>query len=503
MASSRSSGILLHLSSLPSPFGIGDLGPDAYRFADFLARTRQQIWQLLPVVPIGHGNSPYSSPSTFAGNPLFVSPVLLQEQHLLSPEDLSGLPAFPADHVDFERVIPFKQQLLDRAFDRFESGTSAVDPAAFDAFCRENAYWLDDYALFMALKAANGDACWTDWPPALAARQPEALADARQRYGRDVRRHQFRQFLFDTQWRRFKAYCTDRSIRLFGDLPIYVAHDSADVWAHPELFFLDEHGNPTVVAGVPPDYFSETGQRWGNPLYRWETMHANGYQWWTQRFERVFSLFDIVRLDHFRAFAAYWEIPAAEPTAVHGRWVQGPGVALFDTVRERLGRLPLVAENLGLITDDVTHLMERCNFPGMAVMQFAFDEGPDHLFLPHNYTRHLVAYTGTHDNDTLAGWWRNHGNERARAYARAYLDLGNTEADGIHWAFIRSLLQSVADTTVVPLQDVLGLGSEARMNIPGRSSGNWSWRFTPEALTDAVADRLATLTEIYGRAPKH
>ena len=500
MASSRCSGILLHISSLPGPFGIGDLGPDAYRFADFLARTGQQVWQVLPLVPVGHGNSPYSSPSTFAGNPLFVSPILLHEQGLLAEADLDSADGFPADRIDFGRVLPFRHHLLGRAYERFEAGTSRVRPEAFEAFCRANAYWLDDYALFMALKNAHGDASWTDWPAELAGRQPEALARAAETHAREVRRHRFWQFLFDTQWRHLKDYCATRAIRLFGDLPIYVAHDSADVWAHPDLFFLDASGHPTVVSGVPPDYFSETGQRWGNPLYRWDVMRANGYQWWTQRFERVFSLVDLVRLDHFRAFAAYWEIPASEPTAVRGRWVDGPGDDLFETVRARLGRLPLVAEDLGLITEDVTRLMERCHFPGMAVMQFAFDESPDHLFLPHNYRPDLVAYTGTHDNDTLVGWWQSNPNPHGRAFARAYLGLDD-HAEGVQWAFIRALLQSVAGTTVVPLQDVLGLGSDARMNVPGRSTDNWAWRLDPRLLTDDVAERLKTLTYVYGRAP--
>jgi 4-alpha-glucanotransferase len=500
MALSRSSGILLHVSSLPGPFGIGDLGPGAYRFADFLAHTRQQLWQVLPVVPVGHGNSPYSSPSTFAGNPLFICPTLLAEQHLLTDEALARAPAFPAGEVDFERVIPFKRWLLGLAFDRFDAGASAVDPDAFDRFCRANAFWLDDYALFMALKAAYDDAPWTDWPTGLAFRQPEALTQAQAEHAREIRRHMFWQFLFETQWHRLKHYCNARAIRLFGDLPIYVAHDSADVWAHPDLFFLDGRGHPTVVAGVPPDYFSETGQRWGNPLYRWETMQADGFQWWAQRFERVFSLVDLVRLDHFRGFAAYWEIPAAEPTAVRGRWAQGPGPALFEQVQAKLGRLPLVAENLGVITDDVTELMQRCQLPGMAVMQFAFDEGPDHSFLPHNYRRALVAYTGTHDNDTLVGWWDGYTSPHGRAFARAYLGLDECR-EPVQWRFIRALLASVADVAVVPLQDMLGLGSEARMNVPGRGSGNWSWRLDPALLTDEVAHRLRTLTEVYGRAP--
>lgn len=500
MTNHRSSGILLHISSLPSRYGIGDLGPQALRFADFLAHTGQQIWQVLPLVPVGYGHSPYSSPSTFAGNPLFISPDVLKQQHLLSDDDVAEAAGLPADHVDFDRVLPTKRALLHTAFDRFERGEGRVDPAAFDRFCAANAYWLDDYALFMALKAANDDAGWTAWPRPLAARHPDALEAAREEHAREIRQHQFWQFLFAEQWNRLKRYCHERSIRLFGDLPIYVAQDSADVWAHPDLFYLDAQGHPTVVSGVPPDYFSETGQRWGNPLYHWDTMRENDYRWWTQRLERVFSLVDIVRLDHFRGFAAYWEIPAEEETAVNGRWVKGPGGALFEAVQQKLGPLPLVAENLGLITDDVTALMQQFDFPGMAVLQFAFDEGPDHIFLPHNFDRHSIAYTGTHDNDTLMGWWEHYDNEKGRAFAREYLGLSVCD-EPVHWAFIRALMHSVADTVVVPLQDLLGLGSEARMNVPGRGSGNWSWRVTADMLTKEVAHRLKTLTYVYGRTP--
>lgn len=503
----RSSGILLHISSLPSPFGIGDLGPSAYQFADFLAETGQRIWQVLPLVPVGHGNSPYSSPSTFAGNPLFVSPDHLVDDGLLADDDLRDRPDFPSDHVDFRAVIPHKMELLRRAFDRFRDGSPAHIRSDFDQFRTENAYWLGDYALFMALKNAFHDVSWTEWPDELAGRDESALAGARLKHSEAVERHEFFQFLFFRQWSRLRAYCNERDVRLFGDLPIYVAHDSADVWAHRGLFYLDTLGRCTVVAGVPPDYFSETGQRWGNPIYRWDVMHENGFRWWTRRFENIFSLVDLVRLDHFRAFAGYWEIPASEDTAIHGRWVEGPGASLFRAIQEALGALPLVAENLGMITPDVTELMDAFGFPGMAVLQFAFGDEADHAFLPHNHERNLVAYTGTHDNDTIRGWWSSMERDgagagmRATRFARSYLGLGEN-GDEIHWRCIRALMSSVANTVVSPMQDVLGLESDARMNVPGKGQGNWSWRFRHEQVTQAVREKLAVLTAVYGRSER-
>ena len=503
----RSSGILLHISSLPSPFGIGDLGPAAFRFADFLAETGQRVWQVLPLVPVGHGQSPYSSPSTFAGNPLFISPEELVRDGLLMREDLLDSPSFPAHHVDFDAVIPHKMALLRRAFDRFRQDRPPEIRHDFDQFRNDNGYWLEDYALFAALKNAFGESSWTDWPRPLVLRNADALAEARSQHADAVERHEFFQFLFARQWGRLRAYCRDRGIRLFGDLPIYVAHDSADVWAHRGLFYLDESGRPTVVAGVPPDYFSETGQRWGNPIYRWDLMRENGYRWWTRRFENIFNLVDFVRLDHFRAFAGYWEIPAAEETAIHGRWVDGPGASLFRAIEAALGPLPLVAENLGMITPDVTQLMENFRFPGMAVMQFAFGDEADHAFLPHNYVRNLVAYTGTHDNDTILGWWAQMERDgagaglRATRFARAYLGIDGDGTD-VHWKCIRPLMASVADVVVIPLQDVVGLHSDARMNVPGKGHGNWAWRFREEQLTESMRHRLAVLTAVYGRSGK-
>ena len=495
----RSSGVLLHISSLPGRFGIGDLGPNAYRFADFLAETGQRIWQVLPLVPVGHGNSPYSSPSTFAGNPLFLSPDLLVEAGLLS--DISKPTDLPADRVDYGRVSDYKYGLLGRAFDRFHA--QGMRHGDFDRFCAENSYWLDDYALFMALKAAFGGAPWIEWPERLATREPHALKAAANEHAQRINRHKFFQYAFFSQWNDLKSYCNERSISLFGDLPIYVAHDSADVWAHRDLFFLDEVGRTTVVAGVPPDYFSETGQRWGNPIYRWERMRENGYAWWTRRFENIFKQVDLIRLDHFRGFAGYWEIPSDEETAINGQWIEGPGSSLFRALEEKLGPLPLVAEDLGMITPDVKELMREFGFPGMAVLQFAFHEEADHPFLPHNLPRNVVAYTGTHDNDTIAGWWQalqvSAGEKRPVQFAREYLALNQVD-EPMHWAAMRAMLASPSDYVLSPMQDLLGLGTHARMNTPGLAEGNWTWRFRWEQVTAGVTDRLRTLTAVYGRS---
>ncbi|MDX1546109.1 MAG: 4-alpha-glucanotransferase [Rhodothermales bacterium] len=501
----RSSGVLMHVTSLPSPFGIGDFGPQAYRFADWLAAAGQRVWQVLPLVPVGYGDSPYSSPSTFAGNPLLISPEGLRDDGLLDDADLDARPDFPEAAVDFEAVRAFKYGLLTRAFERFEAQAPEDARRAFDAFRQEHAAWLGDYALFMALREHHGEAAWTDWPAPLVRRDPDALAAARREHAEAARRHAFWQYLFDHQWSALHAYCAERGLRILGDLPIYVAHDSADTWGNPELFFLDDHGRPSVVAGVPPDYFSETGQRWGNPIYRWSVMRERDFRWWTQRLRRALALFDVVRLDHFRGFAAYWEIPAEEETAVHGRWVEAPGEAFFEHLRQTLGGLPLLAEDLGTIDDAVRGLMRRFGLPGMAVLQFAFGGDVTSDYLPHNFRRRLVAYTGTHDNDTFAGWWaRETGTQEAeaaareRAFARRYLALGDDDA--VHWAAIRALAASVADVAIVPVQDVLGLGSEARMNTPGSDRENWAWRLRPGQLTDAHGERLRALTRLYGRA---
>jgi 4-alpha-glucanotransferase len=503
----RRSGILLHPTSLPGRYGIGELGPEAHRFVDFLAAAGQRLWQFLPLGPTGYGDSPYQCFSAFAGNPLLVSLDSLVEDGWLEAGDLAPAPEFAADSVDYDAVAAFKLPLLDRAFRRFESGAEPAARRAFEAFREANASWLDDYALYMAVKEAQGGTEWTQWQPDIARRRPQALARWREERAGAVRAREFGQYLFFRQWQRLRERSRERDVALMGDIPIFVARDSADVWSHPELFQLEEDGRPRVVAGVPPDYFSATGQLWGNPLYDWDELARTRYAWWIERFRAAFGMVDLVRLDHFRGFEAYWEIPAGEETAVNGQWVKGPGAALFEALRQALGQLPIVAENLGVITPEVEELRERFGFPGMAILQFAFGRDPEAAeFQPHNYPRNRVVYTGTHDNDTTVGWWTSSGagdstrdadevrEERERALQ--YMDAEGRE---IHWAFIRAALASVADTAVVPLQDVLGLGSEARMNLPGRARGNWRWRFRPESLDDTIRDRLKRLAELYGR----
>jgi 4-alpha-glucanotransferase len=503
----RRSGILLHPTSLPGRFGIGELGPEAHRFAAFLAGAGQRLWQVLPLGPTGYGDSPYQCFSAFAGNPLLVSLDLLVEDGWLLEADLADAPDFPKDSVDYDAVSAFKLPLLDRAFDRFDAVAAPADRDAFEAFRRANASWLDDYALYMAVKAAHGGAHWAEWEAGIRRREPDAVARWQRQEARAIQARELGQYVFFRQWQRLKDACASRDVALMGDIPIFVSGDSADVWSHPELFRLEPDGRPTVVAGVPPDYFSATGQLWGNPIYDWDEMARTGYAWWIERFRAALELVDLVRLDHFRGFEAYWEIPAREETAINGEWVKGPGAALFEALREALGELPIVAENLGVITPEVEELRERFGFPGMAILQFAFGRDPEGAkFQPHNYPRNRVVYTGTHDNDTTVGWWTSAGaadstrtddevqDERARALA--YLDA---EGRDIHWAFIRAALASVADTAIVPLQDVLGLGSEARMNLPGRGSGNWRWRFTDGSLTDEIRERLRKMAELYGR----
>jgi 4-alpha-glucanotransferase len=503
----RSSGILLHPTSLPGRFGIGDLGPDAYRFVDFLVGAGQRIWQVLPLGPTGYGDSPYQSFSAFAGNPLLISLETLVEEGYVLPEELREALSFPDHEVDYGSVIDFKLPVLRRSFERFQAKATPTEREQFKSFCQRNAWWLTDYAFFMALKDAHEGAVWNEWDPAIAARRPEALAVWSQRLRDEIEARKLWQYYFFKQWDALKRYCHDRGVRIMGDIPIFVAHDSAEVWAQPDLFHLDNNGNRTAVAGVPPDYFSQTGQLWGNPLYRWEVMAASGYAWWIERLRATLSVVDIVRLDHFRGFEAYWEVPASETTAINGRWVKGPGSAFFEAVQQALGRLPIVAENLGVITPEVESLRERFGFPGMAVLQFAFSGDWRSPFLPHNYTPDLVVYTGTHDNDTTVGWWasKNTGDStRSRDQIKperqlALKYLGRSNGRNIHWAFIRAVLSSVADMAIIPLQDVLGLGSEARMNLPARAKGNWRWRFTRDLLTDQIRDRLKEMTMIYGR----
>ena len=495
----RTSGIVLHPTCLPGPYGVGDLGPAAYGFVDFLAASGQGLWQMLPLGPTGYGDSPYQCLSAFAGNPLLISPDLLVEDGWLDAAEIQ-VPEFPSDRVAYGPARSWKTDLLARAYDGFVARAGAADRAAFTDFCRAQADWLDAYVLYAGLKAAHAQSPWTDWPADLALRDPGALAAWGQAHAEGLERERFQQFLFANQWQRLRAYAHERGVHLVGDIPIFVAHDSSEVWSHPEWFHLDEHGVPMVVAGVPPDYFSATGQRWGNPLYRWDRLAGDGYRFWVERLRHTLGLVDLVRIDHFRGFAAYWEIPGSEPTAMNGRWIPGPGMDLFRTLRQALGEdLPLIAEDLGVITNDVEALRDDLELPGMAILQFAFESTVGGFgrsqYLPHNHRRRLLVYTGTHDNDTVLGWWAG-AEEPLRDHVRRYL---NTDGSEVHWDFIRAALASVAEGALFPLQDALGLGTEACMNRPGTSDGNWTWRFAADDLKPEISARLLELTELYGR----
>jgi 4-alpha-glucanotransferase len=506
----RASGVLLHVTSLPGPHGNGDLGKEAHAFVDFLSRSGQRWWQMLPVGPAGYGDSPYSAMSAFAGNPL-----LVDISALGVPVDSPHRALFADGAVDYEAASAFREKHLRRAF-QAEASMPARDRSGLAAYVEREAAWLEDFALFAALKRAHDGVEWTKWEPGVRKRQPAALARARKEHAAEIELTKFVQWKFDEQWSALRALCKDRGIGLIGDLPIFVAHDSADVWQHPELWKLDDEGVSTCVAGVPPDYFSETGQRWGNPLYRWAHLKKDGYAWWVDRVRGALARFDAVRLDHFIGFARYWEIPAHEQTAMNGRWMKGPGRALFDTIKRELGRgdLPFIAEDLGAVTPAVTRLRRDLGLPGMRIIQFAFgDDVQAPGFLPHNHTRRSAVYTGTHDNDTIAGWFHDPGDgngstrspQQTAAERRAALAyIGRTSADlerglEIHWEMIRLAMASVAHTAIVPMQDLLGLGSEARMNTPGRAGGNWRWRLPPDAITPALARRLLECTRTYGR----
>jgi 4-alpha-glucanotransferase len=503
----RSSGILLHPTSLPSPHGVGDLGREAWACAGWLAAAGQRLWQVLPLGPAGYGDSPYQGLSSFAGNPLLVSLEALRDEGLLDGADLEA-PAFPERVADYGAAIPWKERRLRLAAGRFAARARPADREALAEFRARHAAWIEDLALFLAVKASQGGRPWVEWPADLAGRDPAALAAARQALGAEIEAHVFAQFAFFRQWAALRGRCRELGVEIMGDLPIYLAHDSAEVWARRRLFRLDPLGRPPVVAGVPPDYFSATGQRWGNPLHDWEAQRADGYAFWVERVRAALELCDRLRLDHFRGLEAYWEIPAEEPTAVVGRWVPGPGAALLEVLRRELGGLPLVAENLGVITPEVEALRRRFRLPGMAILQFAFGDDPQApSFRPHRWERDLVAYSGTHDNDTTLGWWTGEGPgqstrtaesvAREREHARRYLGDGGA---GMNWTFIRALAASVADTVVVPLQDALGLGSEARLNVPGRPLGNWRWRFARGDCSPELAARLREVAEVYERA---
>ena len=488
----RSSGILLHPTSLPGPHGAGDFGPSAYHFVEWLKSANQTLWQTLPLGPIGPGNSPYMGSSAFAGNPLLVAFEPMVEKGWLAPAALAN--NFPAHQVQFEYVVAWRIARLREAHAGMKAKGNAQDAEAMAAWVKQEADWVEDYALFMAIDADNTPKLWPEWPEGLARRQPKAIKAARETYRDEIGFWQFVQWQFGTQWAALKSYANERSIKLVGDLPIFIAHHSSDCWARPDLYDLDDTGNPRVIAGVPPDYFSATGQRWGNPLYNWAAMKKDKYVWWASRVRRQLQLADIIRIDHFRGFCAYWEIPASEPTAVNGKWVPGPGAALFDAIKKALGALPIIAEDLGVITAEVEALRHHAGLPGMRILQFAFDGDATHAYLPHNYERDTVVYSGTHDNDTARGWW--HGTtERERAYAAQYL---NTGAETVAWDMVSACSHSVANHAIFQLQDVLGLDGYHRMNTPG-IIGCWTWRFDWAWFPQDVATRLAQLAAATGR----
>ncbi len=497
----RRSGILLHISSLPSPFGIGDLGPGAYRFADFLSQSGQTFWQVLPFNPTdpAMGNSPYSSPSAFAGNKLFISPQKMVESGFLTQEDLGSLPSFPDGRCDYSSLIPQKMQLLHRAYERFKNTSSLKDD--YDAFCYKNKEWLDDFVLFMVIKHHFGAVSWAEWDPDLRDRSVSALRKVEGDYVDELTAERFYQYLFSRQWLDLKRYCHQKGIQLLGDLPIYVNYDSADVWKHPEFFKLTEDKKPQVVAGVPPDYFSKTGQLWGNPIYDWEALRKARFAWWFERMSHNLQFVDVIRIDHFRGFVGFWEIPAHEKTAVNGHWVKGPAPQFFPALFKKFSNISLIAEDLGVITPDVKEMMERFGFPGMKVLIFAF--GGDlatHPYLPHNYTSNSIVYTGTHDNNTVRGWFDHETSSEDRQRLFRYLGR-EIDAEQVPRELIRLAMMSVARTAIIPMQDLLGLGQEGRMNYPSVARGNWEWRLGSGQLTDELARFLRNLTETYGRAP--
>jgi 4-alpha-glucanotransferase len=496
-SSERVGGILLHPTSLPGPDGIGDLGDPVFHWLEWLADAGCRVWQVLPLGPTGYGDSPYQSFSAMAGNPLLISLRILVSEGLLSPEDFDDLPELPLDHIDFGAVIQYKTSLLNLAWKQFQSGKALHLRQEFERFRKDHAHWLDDYALFMALKDHYDGQPWTAWETKLRQCDSSAIEKAKEQLKESIQDHCFRQFLFSRQWKEVSVKAHKLGIQIMGDVPIFLAQDSCDVWSHQDLFFLNEDGLPTVVAGVPPDYFSETGQLWGNPLYRWERLRSDGYLWWQKRFEAIFKMVDFVRLDHFRGFEAYWEIPASAPTAETGRWVKGPGSHFFSYMEDRFGKLPVIAEDLGVITPEVKQLRDAFGLPGMKVLQFAFDEGPENEFLPHNFPSNCFVYTGTHDNDTSRGWFESVTKD-VQVFCQRYLARDGTN---IAWDLIRLAWASVADTAIAPLQDFLDLGSEARMNYPGRANKNWRWRVLEEDLSIDLAERIRELNLLYGRIP--
>ena len=498
----RISGILLHPTSLPSPYGIGDLGDEAYHFVDFLAKSGQHLWQMLPLTHTGYGDSPYQSFSAFAGQPLLISPDHLAKLQLIHEADLIDCPKTDPEHIDYGTIIPWKMNLLEKAYDSFLNVAFPALKAAFHTFCEKNSFWLDDYGLFMACKKVNHDVSWLEWEEEYRIPTLEFKATLRQELAKEINFYKFIQFLFFEEWKELKTYANNHGISIIGDIPIFVSMDSADVWANQHLFQLDTKGFPLRVAGVPPDYFSETGQLWGNPLYQWEAHEEEGYAWWISRIRHQLELLDILRIDHFRGFEAYWSIPYGEKTAVNGEWVKGPDRNLFAAIEDALGKnLPIIAEDLGVITPEVEALRDSFHFPGMKVLQFAFEGLDENGFLPHQFTTtNCVCYTGTHDNDTTCGWYQTLApqyREKVQMYMNLRMD------NPVNLAFIRACLGSIAAYAIFPLQDVLGIGKDGRMNTPGVPAGNWGWRYTKGALTDTLASELKTLTALYGRCSRY
>lgn len=495
----RSSGILLHPTSLPGRYGIGDLGANAFKFVDWLVSAGQSIWQILPLGPTSYGDSPYQTLSAFAGNPNLISLDKLVEAGWLTTQDLADTSDFPKDRVDYGWIIGFHDAKLSLAYQRFKEKADERSRDAFANWCRDNADWLEDFALFIALKNKNAGRPWVEWDDeGEALYQPKALAKARKTHAEAINEQRFRQWVFYTQWYALKYYANRKGVRLFGDIPIFVAHDSADVWANRAEYYLDAKGIPDVVAGVPPDYFSETGQYWGNPLYRWEVMKKNGYQWWIARVKATLSLVDYIRIDHFRGFEAYWEVVSnPERTAVKGKWVPGPAQDFFDALKKVFGDLPIIAEDLGVITEGVEKLRDGYNLPGMKVLQFAWSN-PTNPFLPHNHPVNCIVYTGTHDNNTTIGWWLNEADDGTKQFLQEYL---GKEVHEINWELIRVAMRSAAHTVIFPMQDILNLGAKARMNTPGVQAGNWAWRFTEDMIPQESHHRLAHYTWLYQRRP--
>lgn len=490
----RSSGILLHPTSLPGKYGIGDIGPEAFKWIDTLVETGQKCWQVLPLGPTGYGDSPYQSFSAFAGNPYLISPDLLKEEGLLSDEDLDQ-PDFSVIKVEYGRVIPYKINLLNKAFKAFKAQKTYHLRENFDQFCEKEGYWLDDYALFMSLKDKHNGKSWLNWERDLRHREPKAMERAKTNLHDSIQNHKFSQFLFFKQWKELKAYANKNGVSIIGDIPIFISSDSSDLWSYPKGFLLDDDRRPTHVAGVPPDYFSETGQLWGNPLYDWSEHKKDDYAWWKKRLKAILKTVDYVRIDHFRGFEAYWKVPSGMLTAETGVWEKGPGYALFDSIKKSFKDLPIIAEDLGVITPEVDALREDCGFPGMKVLQFAFGGGVESRFLPHNYETNAVVYTGTHDNDTSKGFYEK-AVQYEKDFMRRYMGVDGSD---ISWDLIRLAMMSVATLSVYPLQDLLSMGSETRMNLPGVLGGNWEWRLKEGQLDKFTISRLADLTTIYGR----